>query len=106
MIKSKQISLKKLKKLFWSADFKKLDIVKDKNYIIHQTLAFGTLEEIKLLFNIYSAKEIQQIFLKRPQPLYSPQGLNFIQKYILQIKNAGLSKEHYVKNVFGPIIRP
>jgi len=105
-MKSKQISLKKLKKLFWSADFKKLDMVKDKNYIIHQTLAFGTLEEIKLLFNIYSAKEIHQIFLKQPQPLYSPQGLNFIQKYILQIKNAGLPKERYVKNVFGPITRP
>lgn len=105
-MRNQQILLKKLKKLFWSVDFKKLDMMKDKGYIIHQTLAFGTLEEMKLLFNIYPAKEIQQIFLKRPQPLYSPQGLNFIQKYILQIKDTGLSKERYVKNVFGPIIRP
>ena len=105
-MENKQILIKKLKKLFWSTDFKKLDIGKDKNYIIHQTLAFGTLEEIKLLFNIYSSKEIHKVFLKQPQPLYSPQGLNFIQNYILQIKNIMLPKERYVKNVFGPIIRP
>lgn len=105
-MRSKKHLPKKLKKLFWSADFKKLDIVRDKNYIIHQTLAFGTLEEIKFLFNIYSVKEIRQIFLEQPQPFYSPQGLNFIQKYILQIKDIGFSKERYVKNVFGPNIRP
>jgi hypothetical protein len=105
-MENKKHSLKKLKKLFWSANFEKLDIAKDKAYIIHQTLAFGTLSDIKLLFNIYSLEEVRHIFLKQPKPLYSPQGLNFLQKYILQIEDARLSKEHYVKNVFGPITRP
>lgn len=94
-----------LKKLFWSIDAKKLDINKNKSYIIHQALAFGSLDDIKSLFKIYSLKEIRQTFLKQPKPFYSPQGLNFLQKYILQIKGS-LPKEKYVKNIFGPIIRP
>ncbi|GFP21573.1 hypothetical protein HKBW3S06_00800 [Candidatus Hakubella thermalkaliphila] len=105
-MENKKPSLEKLKKLFWSANFENLDIVKDKAYIIHQTLAFGTLSDIKLLFNIYSLEEVRHIFLKQPQPLYSPPGLNFLQKYILQIEDARLSKERYIKNVFGPITRP
>jgi hypothetical protein len=105
-MENKKQSLEKLKKLFWSANFEKLDIVKDKVYIIHQTLAFGTLSDIKLLFNLYSLEEVRHIFLKQPKPLYSPQALNFLQKYILQIEDARLSKERYIKDVFGPITRP
>lgn len=97
--------LKGLKKLFWSVDFKKLDVAKNKSYIIHQTLAFGSLDDIRFLFKIYPLKEIRQTFLKQPKPFYSPQGLNFLKKYILQIKD-NLPKEKYVKNIFGPIIRP
>jgi len=97
--------LQKLKKVFWSVDFKNLDINKNKSYIIHQTLAFGSLDDIRSLFKIYSLGEIRQTFLKHPQPFYSPQGLNFLQKYILHIKDK-LPKEKYVKDVFGPIIRP
>lgn len=105
-MKNKKSYLKKLKKLFWSVDFKKLDLEKDKVYIINQTLAFGSLDDIRLLLKLYPPEEVRQVFLKRPKPLYSPPGLNFIQKYILQIKDAKLSQKRYVKNIYGPATRP
>jgi hypothetical protein len=105
-VENKKKYLKKLKKLFWSVDLEKLDPTKDKVYIINQALAFGSLDEIKLLLSLYSIEEVRQIFLKRPKPLYSPQGLNFIQKYILQIKDTELTPNRYLKNIYGPVTRP
>lgn len=81
----------------WSADVRKLDLSNDKNYIIHQILMYGSLEEIGWLFATYSKKEIFVVFTKYPKKIYSPQGFNFIKNFILRIKNIHLDENKYLK---------
>ena len=40
---------KEFKKYFWDTDFEKLDIQKNKKYIISRLYNFGDIEEIKWL---------------------------------------------------------
>ena len=47
--------------VFWSRDIQNLDLQKDKDYIIHQILAFGSLEQIKWLKSSYGKDEIRNI---------------------------------------------
>jgi hypothetical protein len=106
-IKEKQ----KLKKIFpkiskswqgilWSCDVKKLDWEEDKNYIIHQVLMYGDLNDIARLFKIYSKKEIKEVFKKKPMKIYTPQTFNFIKRIILNIKEKSLPSKKYVSTLY------
>jgi len=68
---------KKMKWLFWSYDINSLDLNKDKNYIITQTLNYGTWEDIQWLFRIYSEKEIVKIIKNPPRSQWFEKVLNF-----------------------------
>ena len=93
--------VKQFEGLFWFADLDKLSIIKDKNVIIHQVLAYGTLADFKKLVKLYGLKTVRQEFLK-PQPgLYYPAILNFCQ-YLLGVKK--VNKERYLKNVYGNLL--
>jgi hypothetical protein len=81
----------------WSADVRNLDLNDDKNYIIHQILMYGSLDEIGWLFAAYSKKEILAVFTKYPKKIYSLQGFNFIKNFILRIKNIHLDENKYLK---------
>ena len=49
----------KFKKYFWDTDFQKLDIKKNKRYIISRLYCYGDLQAIKWLKNTYSDEDIK-----------------------------------------------
>lgn len=107
MVKSAKTSKKRvpqrLQSVLWSTDVKLLDIEKDKGYIIHQVLIYGTFREIKWLFQTYSKKEIIDVFVKSPSKNYPKEVYYFIKNYLLNLKNISLSEDNYVTSILGPI---
>lgn len=63
---------------------------------IHQTLMFGTLEEIKYLLNAVGKKKIKERFLKSPKKIYTASAFNFIKNFVLGI-NIKLDAQKYLK---------
>lgn len=89
---------KNLQGVLWSSDVSKLDLVKNKNYIIHQILAYGTLQHMKWLFKVYKPGEIKNVFTKYPAKDYTEKTFNFIQKIVLDIPPKIVDERYYVKN--------
>ncbi len=81
---------KRLQAVLWSVKTKNLDIIRDEGYIVNQILSLGSLENLKWLFNEYGKDRIRQIFLTKPQKVYSPANLNFVRRFLLGLnsKNA------------------
>lgn len=90
--------LKKLQATLWSTSVKDLDIKKDQNYIIHQILAFGSIEEWRWLFKTYSLKNINTLFVKEPSKIYFAERFFFVKDVLLGLKDINLVKEYYVVN--------
>ncbi len=86
----------RLNKLFWFSDVKSLDKEKDKYFIVHQVLCFGSLEDIQYLFKLYPKSVIKKCFLKPKKGIYDPRVVALI-KEMLNIKYLDFRK--YVKNV-------
>ncbi len=85
-----------LKRLFWSLDDKGVDFEKDKNYVIHHTLALGTMDDVRTLFKLYGKETVRREF-KKPMPgLYHPNVFNLF-KHVLKVKH--LDKNRYLKNI-------
>jgi len=93
---------KKLQPVLWSVDVSKLDLQKDKYYIIHQILIYGDFEELKWLFKHYSKNKIIQVFLK-PYKSYPKYIFYFVKNYILNLKNININEDDYVTSIHGPI---
>lgn len=89
--------LKELHKLFWFTSANKLNSKKDKNLIIHQTLACGSLADIRQLFKMYSKDEVKKFFLKGKRGMYDPRVLALL-KIMFGIKK--LDARKYVKKVY------
>lgn len=89
-----------LQGVLWSKSVKELDLKKDKVYIIHQVLSYGSLKQIKWLFKVYPSEEIRRVFLKYPKKIYTPPVFYFVKDFILVISKK-LLKEKYVKTPFG-----
>jgi len=87
---------KKMKWLFWSYDIESLDLKKDKDYIITQVLNYGTWEDLKWLFKIYSEKEIKEVVKNPRRGVWFRKVLNFWTK----IFNIKLKKEVFNKAIF------
>ena len=85
--------------ILWSKDISKLDIQKNKNYIIHQVLMYGSLKQIDWLETVYTKKEIKNIFIKKPKRIYTPQAFYFVKNYILKVKDS-LKENIYVKTSY------
>lgn len=86
--------------ILWSKKIGKLDLEKDKNYIVHQVLAYGSLEQIKQMSTVFPKREIIQIFVKSPRKNYSLPAFNFVKNYILGLKDKKISSRAYVKVLF------
>ena len=84
--------------LLWSQKLGSLDIAKDKALIIHHVLAYGSLEDIKWLFQIYSIRKIRDVFCKQPMRIYSKPCLLFVIQAILRIRRP-IDSERYVKTL-------
>jgi len=89
---------KKLQSVFWSADINKLDLEKDKNYIIHQIFSHGNLDDIKWVFDTFSRNEISNIFISTPYKDYRKSRFYFIKNHIINLKDKLINENRYVKN--------
>jgi len=89
---------KNLQGVLWSRNISNLDLQRDKNYIIHQILMYGTLKDISWLKQTYKKNHIKSIFINEPRKLYTESGFNLVKNYLLNISNQ-LNKVYYVKNL-------
>ncbi len=101
-MKSQKIPAR-LQPILWSVDVNHLDIEKDKNYIIHQILRFGSLDDILWLFTTYSKERIRQIFISQPRKAYSRKNLYFIKNYILGLSKIKVDENEYITSIHGKI---
>jgi len=94
---------KKLQPILWSTNVELLDIEKNKGYIVHQILLYGTFDELQWLFNTYSKEEIIDTFINHPSRMYSKSAFYFIKNFILGLKQKKLTEDDYVTSISGPI---
>lgn len=92
---------KKLQPILWSTDIKLLDLEKNKGYIINQVLIYGTLDEIKWLFDTYSKGEVVRVFLTKPSKQYPKVVYYFVKNFILRLKDKILDEQDYVTSISG-----
>lgn len=85
------------KHLFWFLDSNKLDLNKDRNLIVHQVLAYGTLEDLRQLIKLYGKETVRKEFKKPQAGLYQPSILNFAQ-HVLGV--AKVDQNKYLKRVY------
>ena len=88
---------KNLQATLWSNHVNNLDLNKDKNYIIHQILSVGSLEDWKWLFKTYPLSTIKTTFIKEPAKIYQPQRFS-LARIMLGLQNEHFTKEYYVVN--------
>lgn len=89
-----------LQGVLWSKTVNQLDLAKDKSYIIHQVLRFGSLADIRWLFDTYPAPVIKQEFLRHPQPIYSKPALNFIKNTVLSLSREQVDESRYLQSFY------
>ena len=89
-----------LQGILWSKNIKNINLEKDKVYIIHQVLGYGSLQQIKWLFRVYKPTEIQEVFEKYPKKVYLPSVFYFVKNFILNLKSKKLPPQIYVKTLF------
>lgn len=94
---------KRLQAILWSADIKNLDLKRDRNYIIHQILQYGTLKDIKWLFDVYSKEKVRELFVTHPNRNYAKDDLYFISRFLLDPIHVPIDENDYVTSLFGPI---
>jgi hypothetical protein len=88
---------KSLQGILWSQNIANLDSERDKNYVIHQVLAYGNWKHLLWLIKTYSLTQIKEAFVSHPAKDYSERSFNFVQKIILKIPNSVVDKRYYVK---------
>ena len=93
----KTLISEKLQPILWSKNINNLDLEIDKIYIVHQVLAYGSMEDIKIIQKIYSEKEIKNIFINFPKKIYTKPVFLFIKNFLLNI-NDELNEKDYIKN--------
>jgi len=89
---------KHLQGILWSHDIHGLNIEENKIYIIHQILAYGSINEWMWLFDTYSHREVKKIFVSTPYKDYRSARFNFVKNYLLDIEDHQLNPTRYVKN--------
>jgi len=89
---------KRFQSVLWSVNIDHLNLDRDKYYIIHQILSFGSLDDISWLINIYPRKEIVEIFMVAFKD-YSRPRFYFVKDAILGLKYWHPDEKYYVKNI-------
>lgn len=88
-----------LQSVLWSSNIDKLDLTKDKIYIIHQILAYGDMPDIKWLFTVYPRSIIEHIFTSTPYKDYRRSRFYFVKEMIIGLNHKPLADSSYVKNI-------
>ena len=78
---------KRLQAALWSVKTEKLDLRRDEGYIVNQVLSLGSLENLKWLFKVYGKDHVRQVFLDKPQKVYTPASLNFVRRLLLGLNS-------------------
>jgi hypothetical protein len=73
-----------------------MDLEKDKKEIITQVLNYGTWEDLKWLFKVYSEKEIKEVIKNPRRGVWFRKVLNFWTK----IFNIKLKKDVFERAIF------
>jgi hypothetical protein len=84
----------KITRLFWWMDQDKLNLENDRNLLIHQVLAYGSLDDYCWLKKKYSKNIIKKEFQKSRGNIYVAPVFYFF-KTILGIKR--IDKKKYIK---------
>lgn len=63
----------------------KRNISPDSPDSIHNTLMYGTLDDIKKILNQIGREKVIKIFSENPKKIYSDASLHFVSSYILKI---------------------
>ncbi len=85
--------------ILWSSPVGDLDLDKHRSYIIHQVLMYGDFDQIRWLFNTYSKERIVDVFLNKPQKVYTREALNYVNKFILGLDDKQLETNKYVNTI-------
>ena len=94
---------KSLQPLLWSTDVNLLDIDRDKHYIIHQLLLYGTFKHLHWLLKAYSKKEIVDTFINHPVKMYPKSMFFYVKNYLLNLPHVSIDEQKYVTSISGPI---
>lgn len=92
-----------LQPFLWSTNVELLDIDRDKSYIIHQILLYGTFKELRWLLTTYSKKEIIETFTNKPIRMYPKDMYIFVKDYLLGLEQVRLNEEDYVTSISGSL---
>lgn len=82
--------------VFWSRNADDLDDERDKDFIIHQVLMYGNLEDVRQLKKRYSPTVLKDVFLRHPAKVYTPQALSFASKLFFRL-NEPIDERRYLK---------
>lgn len=63
---------------------------------IHQTLMYGSLQDIQALKANLGSDRVREAFLKYPKKIYTKSAFFFVKKFILEIP-AQLDEQYYLK---------
>lgn len=64
---------------------------------IHQVFAYGTLDDIRKMKDRLGTAKLREYFIKYPKKVYRQAALNFIKKYILEIRSH-IDDDRYLKD--------
>lgn len=95
MLKRKKVP-KQLQRALWSYNINKMDLIEDKKEIITQVLNYGDWKDLKLLYQLYSEREIKEVVKNPGRGVWFEKVLNFWTK----IFNIKLKKELWEKAIF------
>ncbi len=84
MKKQKKVP-EKLRPIFWSYNFDKLNIEEDKIHIIKQVINYGDLRDWKWLFDTYGEREVKNILEAMPVTEIKPPTRRLLE-VLLNIK--------------------
>lgn len=96
---SKKKIPKRLQAVLWSTNVDLLDLKRHKEYIIHQVLSYGRLEDIRWLFRTYKKESIIKVFVTAAYKDYTASRFYFVKQYLLNLRHHPLDERLYVKNI-------
>lgn len=97
LAEEKTVIPKHLQAILWSESIGKLSLEDDQNYIVHQVLMYGDLEDIKWLLDVYSREKVRKVFVKYPKNVYTAPAFNFVKNFVLGLGGEKLEESKYVK---------
>lgn len=83
----------------WSASVHAMDMEKDRDYIIHQTFAHGSLEDMLFILRTYPRDTVQRVFTTVPYKDYRAPRFYFIKNFLLNLRTVPMNNRRYVKNI-------